>query len=233
MSLLSLENITSGYGKKEVIKNISFEVDKAEIVTIIGSNGAGKSTVLKTIFSLNEIWNSDGKIIFDGEDISNSSPEILLQKGIVYIGQKNNTFDNLTVLENLKTAGYVYEKKLLENKIVAIFEQFPKLKLWQFKKPTELSGGQMQLVALTMGLIHEPKLILFDEPSTGLDVKSMNEVFGIIEKLKVDKSISFLIVEHRVNEIKRLVDRWIGLKLGKKIYNDTVIDENDLKEIFL
>lgn len=233
MSLLVLENVTSGYGKKEVIKNISFELDSSEIVTIIGSNGAGKSTVLKTIFGLNQIWNNDGKIVFDGEDISNSSPEILLQKGIVYIGQKNNTFDTLSVLENLKTAGYIYEKKFLEQKIANIFEQFPKLRSWQSKKPTELSGGQKQLLALAMGLIHEPKLILFDEPSAGLDVKSMNEVFGIIERLKFYKSISFLIVEHRVNEIRKVTDRWIGLKLGFKVYNDAVIGEDDLKEIFL
>lgn len=233
MSLLVLENVTSAYGKKEVIKNISFELDSSEIVTIIGSNGAGKSTVLKTIFGLNQIWNNDGKIVFDGEDISNSSPEILLQKGIVYIGQKNNTFDNLTVLENLKTAGYIYNKKLLQEKIVAIFEQFPNLKLWQSKKPTELSGGQKQLLALAMGLIHKPKLILFDEPSAGLDVKRMNEVFGIIKKLKFDKSISFLIVEHRVNEIEKITNRWIGLKLGLKVYDSLETRYNSFNEVFL
>jgi len=232
MSLLTLDNILSGYGKKEVIKNISFQIDKAQIVTLIGSNGAGKSTILKTIYALNSIWN-EGKIYFNESDISNSKPEYLLKLGMVYIGQKSNTFDSLTILENLKTAGYIYEKKILEQKLKDIFEMFPKLESMQKLKPSELSGGQKQLVALAMGLIHEPKLILFDEPSAGLDVKNMNEVFGIIERLKVEKSISFLIVEHRVKEIEKISDRFIGLKLGEKIYDGVGVDEDILREIFL
>jgi len=232
MSLLTLDNILSGYGKKEVIKNISFQIDKAQIVTLIGSNGAGKSTILKTIYALNSIWN-EGKIYFNESDISNSKPEYLLKLGMVYIGQKSNTFDSLTILENLKTAGYIYEKKILEQKLKDIFEMFPKLESMQKLKPSELSGGQKQLVALAMGLIHEPKLILFDEPSAGLDVKNMNEVFGIIERLKVEKSISFLIVEHRVKEIEKISDRFIGLKLGEKIYDGVGVDGDILREIFL
>lgn len=137
------------------------------------------------------------------------------------------------MLENLKTAGYIYDQKVLNQKIATILKQFPKLQTMQQKKPTELSGGQRQLVALAMGLIHEPKLILFDEPSAGLDVKSMNEVFDIIEQLKHQRTISFLIVEHRVKEISKITDRWIGLKLGRKVYDGVGIGENDLREIFL
>ena len=232
MSLLTLENISSGYGKKEVITNISFHINPAQIVTLIGSNGAGKSTILKTIYALNSIWN-DGEIYFNKHNISNLKPENLLKKGIVYIGQKSNTFDTLTILENLKTAGYIYSKKVLGKKIKYIFEMFPKLESMQTLKPAELSGGQKQLVTLAMGLIHEPKLILFDEPSAGLDVKNMNEVFAIIEKLKQERGISFLIVEHRVKEIEKISDRFIGLKLGKKIYDDVGVDEDILREIFL
>lgn len=232
MSLLVLENIASGYGKKEVIKNISFDINKAEIVTLIGSNGAGKSTILKTIYALNPIWN-EGKIYFNGIEISSSKPEDLLKLGIVYIGQKQNTFDTLTVLENLKISGYIYAKKELEKKIESILEMFPKLKRMENLKPSELSGGQRQLVALAMGLIHEPKLILFDEPSAGLDVKNMNEVFRIIEELKEEQGISFLIVEHRIKEIEKICDRWVGLKLGELIYDEFSIDEYNLNKIFL
>lgn len=232
MSLLSLKNISSGYGKKEVIKNISLQMEPSQIVTFIGSNGAGKSTILKTIYGLNPIWN-DGKIYFDSDDISTSKPEDLLKRGIVYIGQKDNTFETLTINENLKVAGFIYTKKQLEQKVNYIYELFPKLKSMQRSKPSQLSGGQRQLLALAMGLIHEPKLILFDEPSAGLDVKNMNEVFSIIDKLKRDNSISFLIVEHRIREIEKVSDRFVGLKLGKIIYEGFRIDEYNLKEIFL
>jgi branched-chain amino acid transport system ATP-binding protein len=232
MSLLVLKNISSGYGKKEVIKNISFAINQAQIVTLIGSNGAGKSTILKTIYALNPIWNS-GKIQFNSSDISSLKPENLLKKGIVYIGQKQNSFESLTILENLKTAGYIYTKEQLKDKIAYLFGLFPKLKTMQKLKPTELSGGQRQLVALAMGLLHEPKLILFDEPSAGLDVKSMNEVFGIIEQLKAERDISFLIVEHRVKEIGKITDRWIGLKLGEVLYDGAEVNEDILRDIFL
>ena len=232
MTLLMLENISSGYGKKEVIKNISFAIDQSQIVTLIGSNGAGKSTILKTIYALNPIWNG-GEIYFGDNNISSLKPENLLRRGIVYIGQKENTFESLSIVENLKTAGYIYTKEQLQKKIAYLFRLFPKLKTIQNQKPTQLSGGQKQLVALAMGLLHEPKLILFDEPSAGLDVKSMNEVFEIIEQLKRQKGISFLIVEHRVKEIAKITNRWIGLKLGEVIYEGESVDDGVLREVFL
>ena len=232
MSLLKLENVSSGYGKKEVIHDISLEIGSGEIVTLIGSNGAGKSTLLKVIYGLNEIW-GNGKITFEGENISRAKPELLLRKGIVYLGQKNNTFDTLTVEENLKTAGFIYTKKKLLEKLEMAYKLFPKLKALSSKKPGELSGGQRQLVALAMGLLHEPKLILLDEPSAGLDVKNMNEVFSIVNTLKKKKGISFLVVEHRVNEIRKITDRWLGVKLGELIHDKFTVDEYSLNKIFL
>jgi ABC-type branched-subunit amino acid transport system ATPase component len=110
-----LENISSGYGKKEVIKNISFAIDQAQIVTLIGSNGAGKSTILKTIYALNPIWNG-GEIYFGDNNISSLKPENLLRRGIVYIGQKENTFESLSIVENLKTAGYIYPYDMKNSK---------------------------------------------------------------------------------------------------------------------
>ncbi len=232
VSLLSIKNISSGYGKKEVIHNISLDINQGEVVTLIGSNGAGKSTLLKVIYGLNDIW-GDGKVIFEGEDISRIKSQTLIEKGIVYIGQKNNTFDSLSVENNLKTAGFVYAKKVLLEKLEMVYTLLPKLKKIHTKKPSELSGGQKQLVALAMGLLHEPKLVLFDEPSAGLDVKNMNEVFGIINTMKEQKGISFLVVEHRVKEIAKITDRWVGLKLGEKIHDELTVSKYSLKEIFL
>ena len=232
VSLLKVENVSAGYSKKEVLHNISLELNQAEITTLIGSNGAGKSTLLKVIYGLSDIW-GEGSVWFNGVDISHTKPEALLEKGIVYIGQKNNTFDSLSVEENLKTAGYIYAKKVLGTKLNLVYDLLPQLKVLSSKKPNELSGGQRQLVALGMGLLHEPKLILFDEPSAGLDVKNMNEVFAIIKAMKEQRGISFLIVEHRVQEITKITDKWIGLKLGEKIHDALTVSEYSLKDIFL
>jgi len=136
-------------------------------------------------------------------------------------------------LSATKFTGFAYAKDVLAQKIESVYALLPQLKTLASKKPSELSGGQKQLVALAMGLLHEPKLVLFDEPSAGLDVKNMNEVFSIIGHLKEEKGISFLIVEHRVKEIAKISDRWIGLKLGKKMYDDVEISQESLNDIFL
>lgn len=232
MSLLQISNLSSGYDKKEVISDISLEIGSAQIVTLIGSNGAGKSTLLKAIYGLNAIW-GEGKVIYEGKQISDAKPESLLAQGIVYIGQKSNTFEGFTVEENLKTAGYLYAKHTLKEKIANLYALLPKLKALRTQKVGSLSDGQRQLVALGMGMLHRPKLVLFDEPSAGLDVKSMREIFSIIASMKESEGVSFLIVEPRVREIRTITDRWIGLKLGKKIKDQKLMDASDLNEVFL
>jgi len=232
MSLLYVDNLSSGYGKKKVLSNVSLAIEPAEIVTLIGSNGAGKSTLLKALYGLGEIW-GEGKVLYKDKDITHAKPETLLSQGIVYIGQKSNTFDSFSVEENLKTAGYLYDKQTLKAKIDKLYTLLPKLKTLATQKVHSLSGGQRQLVALGMGMLHEPRLVLFDEPSAGLDVKHMREIFGIIESMKETEGVSFLIVEHRVREIGAITDRWVGLKLGEKVYDDSDIDEKDLNKVFL
>jgi len=232
MNLLQLTDLSSGYGKKEVISNISLDISSSQIVTLIGSNGAGKSTLLKAIYGLNDIW-GEGKVFYEEVEISGAKPETLLPKGMVYIGQKSNTFDSFSVEENLKIAGYLYAKPILRTKLEKLYELLPKLKALHTQKMHSLSGGQRQLVALGMGMLHEPKLVLFDEPSAGLDVKSMRDIFSIIASMKEREGVSFLIVEHRVREIASITDRWIGLKLGKKIKDQEVMHASDLNEVFL
>ncbi len=232
MSLLYIKNLTAGYEKKEVLHDISLEIGPSKIMTLIGSNGAGKSTLLKAVYGLQGVW-KEGEVVFDGDDISHAKPETLLQKCMVYIGQKSNTFDSFSVDENLKTAGYLYDNFTLDKKLEKLYTFLPKLKVLSNKKVNSLSGGQKQLVALGMGILHEPKLILFDEPSAGLDVKSMKEIFNIITDMRDATGISFVIVEHRVKEIASITDIWVGLKLGEKIRDHFTLSEYDLKEIFL
>nr|VFJ67877.1 MAG: branched-chain amino acid transport system ATP-binding protein [Candidatus Kentron sp. DK] len=213
-TLLALDNVTTGYGKKTVLHNVSFRLEKADIGVLIGSNGAGKSTVLRAIYGLNPLWEK-GEITFDGARIDGLGVERLIKKGIVYIPQKNNTFHNMSVMDNLATAGWSLSDAVSRKRIAAVLEQFPELGKNRKKKAGDLSGGQRQLLALGMGLIHRPRLILFDEPSAGLDAKRMRGMFGAIANLKQESRIASLIVEHRVQAISEIADRFIGLKLGK------------------
>ncbi|MBW2737866.1 MAG: ATP-binding cassette domain-containing protein [Deltaproteobacteria bacterium] len=231
--LLYFKNVSTGYGKKEVLHNVSFELGYGEIVVLAGSNGAGKSTVLRTIFNFNKIWNN-GAIFYDGENLKKCKPEDLVRKQIVYIPQKNNTYEKMSVLENLQTSAYIIGSNLSRQRIKHVLSLFDDLREQQHKLAGTLSGGQKQLLALCMGLIHKPKLIMFDEPSAGLDAKRMRQMFDIISSLNEQFAISFLIVEHRIKEVCRIAHKMIGLKLGS-VYGsyEKCYDKNVLRDLFL
>lgn len=219
--MLKIDNISTGYGKKQVIFDISFEVNKGDIILLAGSNGSGKSTLLKAIYGLLPIWN-DGKIYFEGENITGKSTSLLLKKGLLYIPQKNNLFEDLTVKENLEMAGLTLDKKVLKERIEYVLSVFPTLKEFLNRAPMKMSGGERQLLTLAMAMLHKPKLILLDEPLTGLSPKNVSFVIENLLLLKEKKEITLIVVEHRVNECLQVANRVIGLKLGKVI-SDTQV----------
>ncbi len=214
MELLKIKNLSSGYGKKQVLYDVSFEVNKGEIVLLTGGNGSGKSTILKCIYGLLPLWK--GETYFEDEKISGVKTFELIKKGIVYIQQKNNYFENLTVQENLEVSGSVYSKTDLKKKINTVFENINKLAELKKRTPFSLSGGERQLLAFGMAIIHEPKLILFDEPFAGLDSQYTKLIMDEILKLK-EKNISLLVVEHK-KLLSDFADRKFVLKLGRINY---------------
>ncbi len=215
MNFLSVESVSVGYGKKQVLFDVSFEMQKGETVLIIGSNGSGKSTLLKVIYGLLKSWNKEAKIIFNNEEITNNKPARLINKGMVYILQQNELFEDLTVIENIEIAGMqTIEKKELKNRTEEVFEQLPVLKDLTKSECNRLSGGERKQVGMAMTLINKPKLIIFDEPLAGVSPKNLKDIILQIEKLK-NIGISILLVEHRVKNVFDIADRVIGLKLGK------------------
>lgn len=212
--MLEVKNISTGYGKKQVLFNVSFTVSDNEIVLLTGGNGSGKSTVLKCIYGLLQKWNKDAQVIFNGTDITNLPTSEMVKLGIVYIPQKDNYFESLTIHENLFVSGSAYPNEEIRQRENEVY-QLPYLKEYSNRTPFNLSGGERQLLALGNALMHKPKLILFDEPFAGLDEANTKIIVNELLKLK-EQQISMLIVEHK-ETFTSFVDNKHKMHLGKLI----------------
>ena len=179
--MLEVKNISSGYGKKQILYDISLQVNKGEVVLLAGGNGSGKTTLMKCIYNLLPLWT--GEIWFEGERIDGLNPSDLIRKGIVYIPQKDFYFENLTVEENLHIAGNILPKETLKKRITAVYELTGLGKLKK-KKTFGLSGGERKILGFGMGLVHKPKLVLFDEPLAGLAQKNINNIVDLFYNQK-------------------------------------------------
>ena len=235
--MLKVENLSTGYGKKQVLFNVSLEVNKGDIVLLAGSNGSGKSTLLKAIYSMLPQWDN-GQIWFDGENITGKPTAALLKKGLLYIPQKNNLFEELTVKENLEMAGLTLDKKVLRRGIVEALSIFKTLEPNLKQTPMTLSGGERQLLTLAMATLHQPKMILIDEPFTGLSPQNIDFIAENLKRLNETLGITLVIVEHRVKECLEIANSVIGMKLGDvftriKIIPNIFIYEHDFHLLFV
>lgn len=227
--MLKLENVSTGYGKRQVLYDVSFEINKGEIILLIGANGSGKSTVLKYIYGLLPTFkDGSGKVIFDNEDVTGINPSEFIKKGLIYIPQKNNMFDNLTVKDNLEVAGLaLLDKRLFQERYDEVLSIFPVLKDLLKRLPMKLSGGERQILAFGMAMLHKPKMILTDEPFAGLSHRNIDIIKYQVQKLNKEFDTTFLIVEHKVKESYGIAHRIIGLKMGYTIFKEDIdIDFN-------
>ncbi len=233
--MLEIKNLDTGYGKKQVLFDVSLKVNTGNIVGIIGPNGAGKSTVLKAVSGIIPIWKGD--IIFDKRSIRKNSIAENIKSGLTFAPQGNRVFDELTVKDNLELGGYLLPKHKLTERIGQVFAMFPILKERARQTAGKLSGGEQQMLALARALIPEPKLLLLDEPSLGLAPNLLNDVFDKLLRINQDFGISMLIVEQKVNEILRISNRVYSLKLGKVAFEgesrELIGNKEKLKELFL
>ena len=233
--MLQIRNLETGYGKKQVIYDVSMNIAEGEIVGIIGPNGAGKSTILKTISGILPIWSGD--IIFDNNSIKKNSIAENIKSGITFAPQGNRVFDELTVIDNLELGGYLLNKAELNIRIEIALETFPILKKRSKQIAGKLSGGEQQMLALARALIPKPKLLLLDEPSLGLAPNLLNEVFYKFVEINKTFGISMLIVEQKVNKILKISDKVYSIKLGKVAFEgkpkELIGKKEKLKELFL
>jgi branched-chain amino acid transport system ATP-binding protein len=233
--MLKIDELQTGYGKKQVLYGVSLEVGAGETVGIIGPNGSGKSTTLKAICGLVQPW--EGEIRFEGDLLNGSSPAKNVSRGITFAPQGNRVFSDLSVMENLQIGGYSLPKKELPGRIDFVLEMFPVLRERPRQAAGKLSGGEQQMLALARALIPRPKLLMLDEPSLGLSPALVKEVFDKVQQIGADTGVSLLIVEQKVRDLLPICDRVYALKLGKTVYSGAASELQDspsrLKELFL
>ncbi len=209
--MLEVKNISSGYGKKQVLYDVSVKANVGDVILLTGGNGSGKSTLLKCIYNLLPCWS--GEIFFNGEKLNALKPSDLIRRGIVYIPQKDFCFENLTVEQNLEISGTIYRTIELKQRIEKVYDQTG-LEKFRNRKPFNLSGGETILLAFAMGLIHTPKFVLFDEPLAGVDAKGTNKIIELFKRSIISPDNCVIIVEHK-DSTRELYSRKIAMELGK------------------
>lgn len=211
--ILEMRNVHSGYGEIEVLKDISMVVERGQIVSVIGANGAGKSTMMKTIFGI--VRPTQGQVLFEGKDITKMAPIEKLKLGISYVPEGRSNFPGMTVQENLEMAAFIRaDTKNVASDIEDLCNRFPILKEKRTSPIGNLSGGQQQMVEIAMALMLKPKVILIDEPTLGLAPILVTEVFKIIKEIK-DGGTTVVLVEQNAKRALEGSDYAFVLELGK------------------
>ena len=210
--LLKVNNINVFYGAIHAIKGISLDVDEGEIVTLIGANGAGKSTTLKTISGI--MRTKTGNIEFDGQDISRTPAHKIVKMGLSQVPEGRRVFMQMTVKENLEMGAFTAPKDSIETNIAKVYEHFPRLKERYKQIAGTLSGGELQMLAMGRALMSQPKLMMLDEPSMGLAPVLVEEIFEIIHNLH-EAGTTILLVEQNARMALSIADRAYVLETGK------------------
>ena len=196
-SLLEIRDLKVNYGGIEALKGVSFDVNEGEIVTLIGANGAGKSTTLRAIMSV--VNPASGTISYEGKDITHAATHDIVQRGIVLVPEGRRVFPNLTVLENLRIGAYLREDKdAIEHDIEHVYSLFPRLNERHWQQAGTLSGGEQQMLAVGRALMAKPRVIMMDEPSLGLAPIIVRGIFDIIKEIN-KRGVTVLLIEQNAN----------------------------------
>jgi len=226
------EKMTGGYGGPDIITSCTVNVNRGEIVAILGPNGAGKSTAMKAMLGLLKL--KSGKVIIDGKDISNLTPQDRVKRGIAFVPQTRNVFTGLSVQENLEMGAYLRQERF-EEIIDEIYELFPILKEKKSQLVGELSGGQRQQVALGRALMIKPSVLMLDEPTAGVSPIVMDELFDHILKVK-KTNVAILMVEQNAKQALSIADRGYVLVTGENKFSGTgkeLLNDPEVRRSFL
>jgi len=233
--LLALANVESAYGPIKAIRGVSLQVRRGQIATVLGSNGAGKSTILKTISGI--IDPRRGTIEFKGESIAARDPALIVRKGLSHVPEGREVFPLLSVRDNLLMGAYTRsDRDGVARDIEMVYSYFPILKERAAQDAGLLSGGQQQMLAISRALMAQPELILLDEPSLGLSPKLTKEIFEIVVRINRERGTTILLVEQNANMALNAADYGYVLENGRIVMEDTcerLREKEDIKEFYL
>ena len=234
MSLLEVKDLVVSYGGIEALKGISFSVDEGQIVTLIGANGAGKSTTLRAITGIVPV--KSGTILYNGEDITGMDTQKVVERGIALVPEGRRVFANLTVLENLKIGAYLRKDTAqIQKDIEYIYKLFPRLEERSWQLAGTLSGGEQQMLAVGRAMMTRPRLIMMDEPSLGLAPLVVKDIFGIISRLSAD-GITILLIEQNANAALHAAHYGYVLETGMMTLSGTgeeLLSSKSIQEAYL
>jgi branched-chain amino acid transport system ATP-binding protein len=216
--MLSVQNLTAGYGKLTILNEVSLDVGESQFVAILGPNGSGKSTLLKSIYGFTNI--TGGDIRFQDESMIGVSTDAVGQRGLAYVPQRENVFTSMTVSDNLRLPVRKLDKHEAEHALNEAYQLFPILDSRQHQRAGQLSGGERQMLAIAMGWLARPKLMLLDEPSAGLSPLFVTEVFKTLQTLS-RSGITLLVVEQNARSVLRWCDYAYILREGQVAFQGT------------
>ncbi|MBN4062556.1 MAG: ABC transporter ATP-binding protein [Alkaliphilus sp.] len=232
--MLKIENLCVNYGGIKALRGINMEIPKNKIVSLVGANGAGKSTTLRAIIGL--VKSASGKVIYDGQDITNMKTKDIVKNGLVLVPEGRRVFSDLTVDENLMLGAYARDDKVeIKKDMTRMKEFFPILEQRNWQLAGTLSGGEQQMLAVSRALMSRPKLLMMDEPSLGLAPLIVKNIFEIIKEIH-KQGVTILLIEQNANAALRIADNAYVLEIGKITLEGTgkeLLSNDDVKKAYL
>ena len=233
--MLKLENVQTGYGNILAIKDVNLEISEGEIVTLIGANGAGKSTTLMTISGV--VPTRAGRILFNGREIQKMEADQIVRMGICQVPEGRHIFPELTVQENLDMGAFLRtNKKEIKQDIDYVFSLFPILAERRGQDGGTLSGGEQQMLAMSRALMARPKLLLLDEPSMGLAPLVIRQIFEIIKQINSENNTTIFLVEQNANQALHIADRGYVIENGRIVFSgqaESLLKNSDIQKAYL
>ncbi|HJM48621.1 MAG TPA: ABC transporter ATP-binding protein [Alphaproteobacteria bacterium] len=234
-AILTLNNIETYYGPIMAIRGVSLRVETGRIVAVLGANGAGKTTILKTISGVMDP--RKGSVLFDGQEIQNRNPDWVVRQGLCHVPEGREVFPFLSVRENLMMGAYARrDRREIERDQEMVLDYFPALKERAHQAAGQLSGGEQQMLAISRALMGRPKLLLLDEPSLGLSPLLVRQIFDIIARINQEQGVTMLLVEQNAKMALNMADFGYVLEVGRIVMEgdcQTLLDSEDIQEFYL